>query len=267
MRRRDFIKVIAGSAVTWPLAAHAQQTGRMRRIGLIMALAADDPESLARIAAFLQGLQKLGWTVGRNVQIDYRWSMGDAGRSHRYAEELLALTPDVILAHATPSVVAVQQLTRTVPIVFNAVTDPVGAGFVESLARPGGNATGFISFEYSISPKWLELLKEIAPRVTRAAVIRDPTMQAGIGQLAAIHAVAPSFGVELSPIGVRESGEIDRAVTAFASGSNVGLIVTSSPLTAVHRDLIISLAGAASTASGLPPPLFCYWRRPDLLRT
>jgi putative ABC transport system substrate-binding protein len=221
----------------WPLAARAQQAERVRRIGILMNLAADDVESQGRIAAFLQELQQLGWTDGRNVLIDRRWAAGDAGRFQRYAEELLALTPDVVLASGTPSVQALQQATRTVPIVFAQVGDPVGMGVVASLARPGGNTTGFTPWEYGFSAKWVELLKEIAPRVTRVAVLRDLTI--GPAQLSAIQAVAPSFGVELSAVGVRDAGEIERTVAAFARG---GLIVTASTSALVHRDLITMLA-------------------------
>ena len=215
----------------------------MRRIGVLMASAADDPESQARIAAFLQGLQQLGWTDGRNVRIDTRWATTDADDIRRHAAELVALAPDVILAATgTATVAPLLQATRTVPIVFVQVIDPVGAGFVASLARPGGNATGFTIYEYGMSGKWLELLKEIAPRVTRAAVLRDPAIASGIGQFAAVQAVAPSLGVELSPVDVRDAGEIERAVTAFARSSNGGLIVTASALATRHRDLIIALA-------------------------
>jgi putative tryptophan/tyrosine transport system substrate-binding protein len=205
--------------------------------------AADDREGQARLAAFLQGLQELGWTDGRNVRIDYRWAAADADRSRTYAAELVALAPDVILASASQSTAALLQTTRTVPIVFVNVVDPVGAGFVARLARPGGNATGFTPFEYSLSGKWLELLKEIAPNLTRVAVVRDPAITAGIGQFAAIQAMAPSsFGVELRPVNVRDAGEIERALTAFAGSPNGGLIVTGSALAVVHRDLIIELA-------------------------
>jgi putative ABC transport system substrate-binding protein len=214
----------------------------MRRIGVLMNLAADDPVSQARLAAFLQGLQQLGWTDGRNVRIDTRWGAGEADRFRRYAAELVALAPDVVLASSSPVVGALQHVTRTVPIVFAGVADPVGAGFVASLARPGGNATGFAAFEYGVSVKWLELLKQIAPGVTRVAVLRDSAIASGIGQFAAIQAVAPSFGVELSPVDVHDAGEIERAVAAFARGSNGGLIVPASPRQAVHRDLIITLA-------------------------
>jgi putative ABC transport system substrate-binding protein len=241
MRRRQFITLLGGAA-TWPLAARAQQADRMRHIGLLINVVAGDPEGQSRVAAFRQGLQELGWSEGRNVRIDYRWGANDAVRSRRYAAELIALAPDVILASASPAVVALQEATRTVPIVFVQVVDPVGAGLVESLARPGGNATGFLQFEYGISGKWLELLKEIAPRVKRAAVLRDPALAAGAGQLGAIQSVAPSFGVELSPVGVRDVGEIERAITAFARASNGGLIVTPSSLALEHRELIATLA-------------------------
>jgi putative ABC transport system substrate-binding protein len=242
MRRRKFITLLGGVAAAWPLAARAQPSDRMRRIGVLMSLAADDPESPVRIAAFLQGLQQLGWTDGRNVRIDYRWGADDAERSRRYAVELIALAPDVILASGSAAVAASQQATHIVPVVFVLVVDPVGSGFVESLARPGGNTTGFTLYEYGISGKWLELLKEVAPRVTRAAVLRDPALASGGGQLGAIQSVAPSFGVELSPVGVRDAGEIERAITAFARGSNGGLIVTGSSLAVFHRELIIALA-------------------------
>jgi putative ABC transport system substrate-binding protein len=243
MRRREFITLLGGATVVWPLAARAQQGDRMRRIGVLMASAADDLESQARVAAFLQGLQQLGWTDGRNVRIDTRWATTNADDLRRHAAELVALAPDVILAATGTSTVApLLQTTRTVPIVFVVVIDPVGAGFVASLARPGGNATGFTLFEYGMSGKWLELLKEIAPRVTRAAVLRDPTIASGIGQFGAVQAVAPSLGVELSPVDVRDAPEIERAVTAFARSGNGGLIVTASPLANAHRDLIITLA-------------------------
>jgi putative ABC transport system substrate-binding protein len=242
VKRRVFITFLGGAAVAWPITARAQQGERMRRIGVLMPLATDDPESKARIAAFLQGLRQLGWTDSGNVRIDTRWGAGNADDIRKYARELIALAPDVVLANATQAVAALQQATRTTPIVFVNVADPVGAGFVASLARPGGNATGFSNFEYGLSGKWLELLKEIAPGVTRAAVLRDPAMAAGIGQFAAIQSVAPSFGVELNLVGVRDAGEIERTVAAFARESNGGLIVTASPLAIAHRDLIIALA-------------------------
>jgi putative ABC transport system substrate-binding protein len=243
MKRREFITMLGGVTIGWPLAARAQQTERMRRIGVLLAAAADDAEFQARIGAFLQGLQQLGWTDGRNVRIDTRWATTNADDIRRHAAELAALAPDVILAATgTVTVAPLLQATRTVPIVFVSVIDPVGAGFVDSLARPGGNATGFTVFEYGMSGKWLELLKEIAPRVTRAAVLRDPAIASGIGQFAAVQAVAPSLGVELSPVDARDAPEIERAVTAFARSSNGGLIVTASALATRHRDLIVALA-------------------------
>jgi putative ABC transport system substrate-binding protein len=214
----------------------------MQRIGVLMALAADDPEGQARLVAFVQGLQESGWSDGRNVQIDTRWAAGDADHFRRYAAELIALAPDVILASGGTGVGALLQATRTVPIVFTQTNDPVGAGYVDSLARPGGNATGFTNMEYGMSGKYLELLKEIAPRMTRAAVLRDPTIPQGIGQFGAIQAVAPSLGVELRPIDVHDATEIERAVTTFARSANGGLIATGSALTAVYRNLIIMLA-------------------------
>jgi len=241
MRRREFITLIGGAAAI-PLVADAQQSDRMRRFGVLMSTAADDPVGQARIAAFRQGLQKLGWTEGRNVRIDIRWAGGNADLDRKFAAELVALSPDVILATASPTVAALQGATRTVPIVFAHAVDPVGAGFVDSLSRPGGNATGFVLFEYGISAKWLELLKEIAPGVARVAVLRDPAAAAGTGQFGAIQAVAPSFGVELSPVNVRDPAEIERAVSAFARSANGGLIVTAAPLITTHRDLIIALA-------------------------
>jgi putative tryptophan/tyrosine transport system substrate-binding protein len=242
IRRRDFVILLGGGAAAGPLAARVQQPERMRRIGVLMNLAAEDPEGLARVTAFAQGLQQLGWTDGRNVRIDARWAAGDADNFRKYAAELVALAPDVFLAIGTPAVVALQQATHTVPIVFASVIDPVGGGFVDSLARPGGNTTGFTLFEYGLSGKWPELLKQIAPSVTRAAVLRDATITTSVGRFAVIQAVAPSLGVELSPAGVRDADEIERSVTTFARGSNGGLIVTGSPLTAVHRNLIIALA-------------------------
>jgi putative ABC transport system substrate-binding protein len=242
MRRREFIRFLGGGVVVWPLAARAQQPERVRRIGVLMNLAADDPGGQTNLAAFVQGLQQLGWTVGRNVRIDYRWGAGDPDHIRTYATELVALAPDVILTHGSPPVAALRQATSTVPVVFVTVVDPVGAGFVTSLAQPGGNATGFTLFEYGISGKWLQLLKQIAPSVTRVAVLRDPAIAAGSGQLGALQGAAPSLGIELSPIGVSDAGEIERAVTAFARGSNVGMIVTGSALALVHRDLIIALA-------------------------
>jgi putative ABC transport system substrate-binding protein len=240
MRRREFITLL-GSAAAWPLEAGAQQSGQMRRIAVIMVLAADDPEDQARVAAFQQGLAQFGWTDGRNVRIDYRWGAGDPDRYRKYAAEVVALAPDVILAtgDATGPVL---QATHTVPVVFVLISDPVSAGYVASLSRPGGNATGFSFIEYGSSAKWLELLKQIAPAVTRVAVVRDPTNPTGIGLLGALQSVAPSFGVELVPLGVRDAGEIERAITEFARGSNDGLIVTPTSLPIIHRELIIALA-------------------------
>jgi putative ABC transport system substrate-binding protein len=242
MRRSKFITLLGGAAAAWPLAARAQQPERMRRIGVLMPIAADDPVSQSRIAAFQQGLQQLGWTDGRNVSVETRWSRGNANDNRKYAAELATLSPDVILTTGSNTLGPLLQATRVVPIVFVTVPDPVGAGFVDSLARPGGNATGFTAFEYGLSGKWLELLKEIAPAVTRVAVIRDPAITGGIGQFAAIQSVAPSLGVEVSPVNVRDAGEIERAIAAFARAPNSGLIVTGSALAITHRDLIVMLA-------------------------
>ena len=241
IRRREFITLLGTAAAAWPLAAHAQFE-RVRRIGVLTNLAADDPEGQVRNTAFAQALAQLGWTVGQNLRIENRWAAADAERIRRYAAELVALTPDVVLATGAAGVAPLLQATRTVPVVFVLVPDPVGAGFVDSLARPGGNATGFVQFDYGISGKWLELLKEIAPGVTRVAVLRDPATTAGQGQIGAIQAMASSFGVEVTPINVRDSGEIERAITAFARTSRDGLIVTGSALTVFHRDLIVTLA-------------------------
>jgi putative tryptophan/tyrosine transport system substrate-binding protein len=228
MRRRAFIAALGGAAA-WPMVARAQRGERKRQIGLLVPATADDSVYQTRLQAFLQRLQQLGWTIGRDVRIDTRWATAKPDDVRRHAAELVALAPDIILASSSVAAAALQQVTHTVPVVFVAVIDPVSAGFVESLARPGGNATGFAVFEYGMSGKWLELLKEIAPSVTRAAVLRDSTIAAGTGQLGAIQAVAPAFGVELSPISVRDAPEIERAVTAFARGSNDGLIVTPAP--------------------------------------
>jgi putative ABC transport system substrate-binding protein len=237
MNRREFITLLGGAAAAWPLAADAQQSERMRRIGALMYLAADDPDSPALMAAFVRGLQELGWIEGRNIQIDYRWGGGDLDRIRRYAAELVALAPDVILVTSGSALAALQNATRTVPIVFASVSDPVGAGYVASLARPGGNTTGFALFEYSISGKWLELLKQIAPGMTRAAVIRDPSITSGTGQFAAIQAVAPPLGVELTPIDARDAGGIEHTIAGFTGG---GLIVTASPSAFLRRELIIA---------------------------
>jgi len=240
--RRELLAALGGAAAAWPLAAGAQQGGRMRRVGVLQNLASDDPAEQARLMAFGQGLQELGWTIGQNVRIENRWSAGDPDRIRRNTEEMVALAPDVILASGNAGVAPLLQATRTVPVVFVIVPDPVGAGFVDSLARPGGNATGFIAYEYGLSGKWLEVLKEIAPGVTRAAVIRDPALASGPGQFAAIQSIAPSLGVEVSPVNVRDAGEIERAITAFAHSPNGGLIVTGSALVGIHRHLIIALA-------------------------
>jgi putative tryptophan/tyrosine transport system substrate-binding protein len=256
VRRREFIRALGGAA-SWPLAALAQQPEQLKRIGVLMDFEASEPEGQARKAAFSQRLQHLGWTQGNNVQIDTRWAGDDADRERRYSAELVALAPDVILASASPSIAALQRVTHTVPIVFAIVIDPVGAGFVASLARPGGNTTGFSAFEYSLSGKWLELLKELAPSVARVAVLRDPTQAAGIGQFAAIQAMAPpSFGMELRPIDVRDLAEIERGITALASEPNGGLIVTASTPAVKHRDLIISLATRFRLPNVYP---FRYW--------
>jgi putative ABC transport system substrate-binding protein len=241
MKRREFITLLSGAVATWPLAARAQQLERVRRVGVLMTGVESDPEQRTRLMAFLDGLRQLGWSDGRSVRIDIRWSV-DADRNRR-AQELVALTPDVIVAAQSASVAAPQQITHNVPIVFANVVDPVGAGFVASLARPGGNTTGFSAFEYSLSGKWLELLKEIAPSITRAAILRDPALAAGIGQFAAIQALAPpSIAVELTPINARDPGEIERGITTFARERNGGLIVTASQSALDYRNLIISLA-------------------------
>jgi putative ABC transport system substrate-binding protein len=240
MNRRAFIAGL-GVAVAWPFAARAQQAERIRRIGVLMIQAADDPVGQARVKVFQQGLQQLGWTDGRNVRIDYRWAAGNVENSRKYAAELVALAPDVILAVGAATG-PVLQATRTVPIVFAVASDPVGSGFVNSLSRPGGNATGFMLFEYSLSAKWVELLTQIAPGVTRAAVLRDPSITSGIGQFSVIQSVAPSVGVEVSPINLSDDArEIVRAVTAFARAANGGLIVAAGTAS-VPRDLIITLA-------------------------
>jgi putative ABC transport system substrate-binding protein len=243
MRRRQFIALIGGAAVVWPLAARAQQPAGTRRVGVLVNLPADDPQAQARNAAFLQGLQELGWTVGRNLQIDFRWGAGNADNVRRFAAELVALAPDVILAPGTSTLEPLLQATRSVPIVFVHLADPVGGGFVESLARPGGNATGFTNLEYGISGKWLELLKQLAPRVARAAVLRDSTLTSGTAQFAAIQAVAPSLGVDVAPINVRNAGEIERGIAALARSANGGLIVPAGGSVVRHRDLIITRAG------------------------
>src|SRR5262245_60376923 len=242
LKRRNFITLLGGAAA-WPLAARAQQAERVRRIGVLLSGAADNPDVQGRFAVFKQGLQQLGWIEGRNLRIECRLgALGDAERTRKYASELVALAPDVIFASGTSQVGPLLQATRTVPIIFTLVADPVGAGFVDSLARPGGNATGFVQYEYGLGGKWLELLKEIAPRVTRAAVLRDAAITAGVGLLGAIQTAAPSFGIEVSPLNVRDATEIERTITAFARGPNGGLILTGSALSAAHGHLIVALA-------------------------
>jgi putative ABC transport system substrate-binding protein len=256
MRRRDFITVLGGAAVAWPVGARAQQPEGMRRIGVLTGgSTAEDPDGQARIAGFQQGLQQLGWIEGRNVRIEYRWSGGDANNVRKYAAELLTLAPDVIVASGGSTVGPLQQATRTVPIVFVGVSDPVGAGLVDSLSRPGGNTTGFMQFEYSLTGKWLELLKQIAPSVTRAAVLRDAAIS-GIGQFAVIQSVAPSVGIEVSPINIRNAAEMERGIVAFARSGNGGLIVTASALAAVHRNLIMSLAAQQGLPAVYPRRIF-----------
>jgi putative tryptophan/tyrosine transport system substrate-binding protein len=242
MNRRDIIAFLGSTAVSWPLGARAQQQERMRRIGVLVNVAAADPEGQAQVAAFLQALQQLGWSEGRNVRIDTRWGENDVEHDRRYATELLAFAPDVILASGTLSVAALRRVTRTSPIVFVGVSDPVGAGLVDTLARPGGNVTGYMISEYSLSGKWLELLREIAPRLMRAAVLRDSANPAGIAQFGAIQAVAQSLGVELRPVDTCDAGEIERLIASFARAANGGLIVTPSASVSAHHDLIVMLA-------------------------
>jgi putative tryptophan/tyrosine transport system substrate-binding protein len=252
MRRREFIALLGGAAAGWPMAASAQQPG-IRRIGVLVNLSSDNPEAQARIGAFLQGLQEFGWSIGRNVRIEYRWA-SNLNNLPRYAAELVALAPDVVLANANPSVDALQKVSRTMPIVFVATTDPVGSGLVESLARPGGNATGFMSYEFSIAGKWLELLKQIAPGVTRVAVLRDATLAVAMSLFAAMQAVAPSLGVEIIPVNMRNAGEIEQSVKTFARSPNGGLIPVSSATAVRHRELILTLAARHK----LPA---VYWER------
>jgi putative ABC transport system substrate-binding protein len=256
MRRREFFTLLGGAAVAWPLTGRAQQPNHKRRVGVLLNLAADDPETRRRLAAFLQELQKLGWSEGRNLQIDYRWSLGEIDRIRKNATELVALAPDVILAHGSTIVGPLQRETRTVPIVFVSVADPIAGGFIESLARPGGNATGFTSSDYGMGGKWLELLKQAAPGTRRVAVIRDPRQISGGGQLGAISAVAPSLSIELTPVGLREASEIERDLTAFARQPNGGIIVTTSALAQIHRDLIINLAARLRLPTMYPYRLF-----------
>jgi ABC-type uncharacterized transport system substrate-binding protein len=240
--RRAFITLLGGSAAAWPLAARAQQVERVRRIGVLMHSTSDEPEAQARMAAFLQGLQGAGWEVGRNLRVDTLWSSGDLGRLRKNAEDLVRLRPDVILAGTGPTLPTLVQTTRTIPIVFAQAVDPVGSGSIESLAKPGGNATGFLQFEYDLAGKWLELLKEIAPQVKRVGVVREAGTSGGAGMWAVIQAFSRGAGVELTPIDVRNSTEIDRNATALARTPNGGLIVGANALILIHRDLIVSLA-------------------------
>ena len=256
MRRREFIELIVGAGAAWPLAARGQPLERIRRIGVLMSYSEENPDAPPRLAAFAQGLQELGWTNGGNIHIEYRYSGGDAERARKYAAELVALAPEVILAGNTSTVGPLQQATRTVPIVFAGVVDPVAAGFVDSLARPAGNTTGFVQFEYSMSGKWLELLKEIAPGVARVAVLRDPTTTVDTGEFAAIQTAAPSLGVEVTPLSVRDSDEIERGISAFARASNGGLIVAGSPAITRHSKLITTLAVRHRSPAVYP---YRYW--------
>jgi putative tryptophan/tyrosine transport system substrate-binding protein len=254
MRRRDFIKAIGGSAAAWPLAAHAQQPDRQRRVGILLPASADDAVWQDRLGTFLQGLGLLGWTIGRNLRTDTRWATTNAGEIRRHAAELAALAPDAILAGGTSSVGELLKATRSVPIVFTLANDPVGAGFVDSLARPGGNATGFMNWEFSIAAKWLALLKQIAPGVTRVAVLRDASQEFTINAFAAIQTVAPSLGMEVIPVNMRDAGEIEQSVANFARAPNGGLIPSPSAAGVRHRDLIVTLAARHK----LPA---IYWER------
>ena len=242
MRRREFLGLVGGAAVAWPLAARAQQPERMRRVGVLMATTSDEPESQARMTAFAQGLQEVGWSVGRNVRIDVRWSGGDFERVHKDAGELVALGPDVLVAGIGPTTQALQRATRTLPIVFTQAVDPVGVGTIKSMARPGGNTTGFTQFEYGLSAKWLELLREVAPQVARVGIVRDATSAVGIGQWAVLGAAAAPLGVEVSPIDLAVAGNTEAVVTEFARGPNDGLIVGVGAISTIQRQLIVSLA-------------------------
>jgi putative ABC transport system substrate-binding protein len=252
MKRRDFISLLGGTAAAWPLVARAQQPERMRRIGLLLSATADDAEFQVWVGAFLQGLALLGWTLGRNLRIETRWTGANPADIRNHAAELVALAPDLILAHGTSTVAPLLQVTRTVPVVFVSTTDPVGAGLVDSLARPGGNATGFMAFEYSLSGKWLELLKQIVPGVTRVAILRDASQGSGTNYFAVIQAMAPLLRVEVSPVNTGDAGEIERAVTAFARAPNGGLVVTPSPAARLHRNVIATLAARHQLAAVYP---------------
>jgi ABC-type uncharacterized transport system substrate-binding protein len=255
MKRREFITVVGGAAA-WPILVVNGQADQTRRLGVMLNLAPDDPETKVRLTAFFQGLQELGWTEGRNLKIDYRWGMGNLEHHRTNASELVALAPDVILVHGSTIMGPLRQATRTVPIVFVSVSDPIAGGFVESLAHPGGNATGFTSTDYGMSGKWLELLKQVAPTITRVGVIRDPDQVSGGGQLGAIQAVASLLGVEFNPLGVHDANEIKRTITTFAQQPNGGLIVTTSALAQIHRDLIIALAAQYQLPTIYPYRLF-----------
>jgi putative ABC transport system substrate-binding protein len=252
MRRREFITLLGGAAAAWPLGTHAQQGERMRRVGVLVPTAESDAEGQSRASAIQQGLEQRGWIVGGNVQIDYRWAAGDMDRLRNLAAELVASKPDVIVASATNPTAALHRATTTIPIVFVQVIDPVGGGYVESLAHPGGNITGFSMFEYGIAGKWLELLKQIAPRVVRVAVIHEPTSPQAAALLREIDSGAGSFGVQTSAMGVRDQTEIERGIEAFAQEPNGGLIVLTSPLTVAHRDLLIALAAQYRLPSVYP---------------
>ena len=254
--RREFVTLLGGAVAAWPLAARAQQPERIRRIEVLLPATTDDAEYQARVGAFLQALALLGWNIGSNLRIGTRWAGANAAEISRHAEQLAALAPDVILAHGSGPVRALLQATRTVPIVFPVAGDPVGAGLVDSLARPGGNATGFMDFEFSLGGKWLELLKETAPGLTRVAVLRDPTLGGGTGQFAAIQAVAPALRVEVNPVNVGDAGEIERGIRAFARAANDGLIVTAGARTYLDRDLIITLAARQKLPAVYPERFF-----------
>jgi putative ABC transport system substrate-binding protein len=256
VRRREFITLLGGTAAAWPLAVRAQQAEHMRRVGVLMNFAANDSAARARLTAFLQALQQLGWMDGRNVRIDIRWSASEPERIRRYAAELVALAPDAVLASTTPSVAALQEVTRALPIVFVQVADPVGAGFVASLAEPGSNATGFTIYEYGMGAKWLELLRDIAPRVRRGGIVRDAASVAEIGMFGAIQSVAPSLGMQLSPISLRDANEMERGISALAREPNCGLIVVGSSSAFVHRERLIALAARHQLPAVYPDQVF-----------
>jgi putative ABC transport system substrate-binding protein len=256
LRRRDFVSLFGGAVAAWPLAARAQQSERMRRIGVLLPASSDDPDYQTRVSALAQGLALLGWNIGRNIRIDIRWAKGDPEQFRRDAEELVALRPDVLLASSSLAVAALQQATRAVPIVFGAVVDPVGAGFVASLSHPGGNTTGFTNFEYSLSGKWLELLKEILPSMTDVAVFRDEASPAEVGMLSAMQSASTSLGVRLTPVAMRDTKEIESAIEVFAKRANGGLIILGSALASVHRDLIIKLASQHRLPAAFSDRLF-----------